>query len=146
MPTYEYRCPACEIVSEIVHSIKEDPVFHCTVCSTDGKTVVLERMISKGIGFTFKEWTEPMSYKMKREKRSLGAKLETKQIERYGSGPRLQPNVGGVEVDSWSDAQKVAKECGMNESSYEGVIEKEKKTSKISGVDDAKWKAAKEKA
>jgi len=54
------------------------------------------------------------------------------------------PNVGGVTVDTWSDASKLAKESGMNAESYKPMIEKEKSTSKISGIDDKTWKAAKE--
>ena len=75
-----------------------------------------------------------------------GAELGVKQIERYSNSASLQPNVAGMEVESWSDAQKVAKEAGLRPETYEPIIEKEKKISKISGVDDTKWKAAKAEA
>jgi predicted double-glycine peptidase len=52
--------------------------------------------------------------------------------------------VAGVEQESWSDAAKLAKEAGLSADSYQPLIEKEKRTSKISGVDDAVWKKAKE--
>ena len=52
--------------------------------------------------------------------------------------------MGGLEQSSWSDAAKLAKEAGMNAESYKPLIEKEQRTSKVSGVDDAKWKKAKE--
>jgi hypothetical protein len=85
-----------------------------------------------------KDWKEER-YRLKRS-----ANMGVKQIERYGSGPRVKPNVAGVEVDSWSDAAKMAKEAGLNADSYTPMIEKEKRVSKISNIDDAAWKKAKE--
>lgn len=35
MPAYDYYCPKCEILIEITHSIKEDPVFECSECHTE---------------------------------------------------------------------------------------------------------------
>lgn len=149
MPTYEYKCPQCNVIYEIVHSIKEDPEFYCTKdnCIASGKDIKLKRIISfnnNGSGFIIKGWTESQHYKYKREKIKQNAILEKKQIERYGSGPSLRPNVGGLEVDSWSDAKKLAKESGLNTSSYDQHIQNEKNISKTSGVNDTKWKAAKE--
>jgi len=143
MPTYEYRCEDCKKVTEIIHSIKESPVFECQECLKIDKHIVLERLISFGAGFIFKQWTESMAWKTKRDKAHANNELGVKQIERYAGGPSLQPNVAGMEVDSWSEAQKVAKEAGMRPETYEPLIEKEKRVSKISGVDDTKWKAAK---
>ena len=39
----------------------------------------------------------------------------------------MAPNIAGVRTDSWSDAQKMAKEAGMNHESYTPFVEKEKK-------------------
>lgn len=142
MPTYEYRCNACGTIEEIVHSIKDSPTFRCKKCSSSEP---LERLISfNRDGFFFRGGTETTAWKEKRHRHKRQAELGVKQVERWGSGPRLQPNVAGMEVDSWSDAAKVAKEAGMNADSYQPHIEKEKGTSKISGVNDATWKAVKE--
>jgi len=147
MPTYEYHCNECQADVEIVHSIKEDPVIVCEICKREGKLHPMERQISNNIGgFIIKGWTEAMAWKTKRDKMKTGAELGVKQIERYSNSARLQPNVAGMEVESWSDAQKVAKEAGLRPETYEPIIEKEKKISKISGVDDTKWKAAKAEA
>jgi putative FmdB family regulatory protein len=147
MPLYDYKCPTCGAVTEQTHSIKESPSIPCPECEKTGSTVVMERMISLNRnGFIVKGFTEAMSWKVKRDRMKNNAELGMKQIERYGNGTRLQPNVAGMETDSWSDAQKVAKEAGMNADSYEPLIEKEKSVSKISGVDDSKWKAAKAEA
>lgn len=147
MPTYEYRCPECKLVMDVTHSIKEDPDIFCPSGKHPGEgSVKMERLISfnKSGGFIFKQMTESQVHKLGRDKRKQNLDLEKRQIERYGSGPRLQPNVAGMEVDSWSDAKKLASEAGMNTASYDTMINKESVISKSSGVDDSKWKAAKE--
>lgn len=146
MPTYEYRCPSCGVVREIVHSIKEAPQIRCEACTGDEVSPVMERLISRNsAGFIFKTWTPSMAYKESRSRHRKNADLEMRQLERYGSGPRLQPNVAGHEVDTWSDAAKLAKEAGMSTESYQPMIEREKTISKVSNVDDRKWKKAKDK-
>lgn len=148
MPTYEYRCNNCSLVHEVIHSIKETPDILCPRCEEEHKEVKMERLISLNLngGFFFKQWTEAQTYKISRDKRKQNTELEMRQIERYGSGPKLQPNVAGVATESWSDAKKLASEAGMSTSSYDSLIVKEQNTSKISGIDDRKWKAAKEAA
>lgn len=146
MPTYEYKCPECNIVMEVTHSIKETPDIFCpSENHPEDSKIKMERLISRNsAGFIFKQWTEAQTFKIGRDKRKQNADLEVRQIERYGSGPKLQPNVAGMEVDSWSDAKKVASEAGMSTASYDSLIAKESSVSKTSGVDDKKWKAAKE--
>jgi putative FmdB family regulatory protein len=146
MPTYEYKCPECNIVMEVTHSIKKTPDIFCPSDNhPEDSKIKMERLISRNsAGFIFKQWTEAQTFKIGRDKRKQNADLEVRQIERYGSGPRLQPNVAGMEVDSWSDAKKVASEAGMSTTSYDSLIAKESSVSKTSGVDDKKWKAAKE--
>ena len=145
MPTYEYGCRECGNIDEVVHSIKKSPEIKCSKCSENGKEVVMERLISQNYGgFIFKGGTASMAWKEKRLRNKKSANLDVKQIDRWGEGHRIQPNVAGHEVDSWSDASKLAKEAGMNTDSYKPMIEKEKRVSKSSGVDDTKWKAAKD--
>lgn len=50
MPTYEYRCTACEHAWEEFQSIKADPTKKCPEC---GKNKA-ERIISAGGGIIFK--------------------------------------------------------------------------------------------
>jgi putative FmdB family regulatory protein len=149
MPTYDYQCPDCKFIMEVTHSIKESPAIFCpTAKHPGGRSIKMERLISlnKSGGFIFKQWTESQVYKIGRDKRKQNNELDMRQIERYGSGPKLKPNVAGVETESWSDAKKLASEAGMNTASYETHVAKESNTSKISGIDDRKWKAAKEAA
>jgi len=50
MPTYEYKCDACEHTFETFQSITEEPVRICPIC---GKKKV-RRLISAGGGLLFK--------------------------------------------------------------------------------------------
>lgn len=146
MPTYEYGCHECGYIYEIVHSIKVSPEIECSKCAEKGNKSVMERLISKNFGgFIFKGGTPSMAWKEKRNRHKSNANLDVKQIDRWGEGPTIQPNVAGHEVNSWKDASKLAKEAGLNTESYKPMIEKEKRVSKASGVDDKKWKAAKDK-
>jgi putative FmdB family regulatory protein len=50
MPTYEYKCTACDFRFEAFQSITEDPVKRCPACGEDK----VERLISAGGGLLFK--------------------------------------------------------------------------------------------
>lgn len=141
MPTYDYQCPECKYTEEQIHSMTVSPEIICPKCN--GQKTVMKRLFSPPL-FTVKGGTETTHYREKRNRLRNNRELEKRQIERYGSGPRIKPNVAGVETDSWSDAAKLAKEAGMSTESYQPMIEKEKHTSKTSNIDDRAWKKAKE--
>jgi putative FmdB family regulatory protein len=141
---YDYKCPVCGYVEEEYHSMKEEPVFLCPKCKSTGSEIRRERQFSLGAGFIIRGGTEATHWKNKRDHLAKRDRLGTRQIDRWGTGPKLQPNVAGIETDNWEDASKLAKEAGINEESYEPMIEKEKHVSKVSGVDDRAWKKAKE--
>jgi putative FmdB family regulatory protein len=146
MATYDYQCSECNFKEEQIHSMKENPLFFCPICKEDGKEIQMKKVFTINTsGFIIKGGTEAINWKEKRHHIKKNKELSIRQIERYGtSGVKLKPNVGGLEQESWSDAAKLAKEAGMNADSYKPMIEKEQRTSKISGIDDAKWKKAKE--
>jgi putative FmdB family regulatory protein len=50
MPTYEYKCRACDHRFEAFQSITEEPVRLCPHCGAED----VERLISAGGGFLFK--------------------------------------------------------------------------------------------
>lgn len=50
MPTYEYKCTACDYRFEAFQSITEDPVKTCPTCGANK----VERLISAGGGLLFK--------------------------------------------------------------------------------------------
>ena len=142
MPTYEYRCGSCNHVQEELHSIKSEPDIFCEECES---VKPLTRMISNNPGgFVVKGDSSTKLWKESRLRRKKNADLELKQIERYGNGPKLQPNVAGQETESWSDAQKLAKEAGIDPKTYDSHVSVEKNTSSTGNIDDRKWKKAKE--
>lgn len=124
MPTYEYSCPACKKVEEQIHPISKSPEFKCIECK-----VVMERMISiNSAGFIMRYGTPAIHYREKRQRKKKSEIMRKQQRERWGSTvSKLTPNIAGVETGSWSDAQKMAKEAGMNHESYTPFVEKEKK-------------------
>ena len=143
MPTYDYRCHGCGKIREEIHSMKESPDFSCSECSCSDP---MERLISRNDAglFFIQGFTPGKAMKESVRQRKKNAEMSLRQIERYGSGNNLIPNVGGKEFGSWSEAAKAAKSEGKKDSTYERVIQSEKVTSKVSGVNDSAWKKAKE--
>ena len=81
-------------------------------------------MIFKGDGWSTK------NERIKRQMRAKNKKLDARSNEMKRDtnvGGTLAPNVDGERVDSWSDAQKLAKSKGKNTDSYEPLVQKEKK-------------------
>lgn len=81
-------------------------------------------MIFKGDGWSTK------NERIKAQMRKKNEKLDARQNEMRNDtnvGGRLTPNVDGERVDSWSEAQKLAKSKGKETASYEPLIQKEKK-------------------
>lgn len=124
MPTYDYSCEKCGHKTEEIHRISEKPVFKCSSCQNE-----MVKLISlNGTGFILKGGTPAIHYREKRQRLKKREELGKRQTARYGHlSPRIQPNIAGVETGSWSDAQKMAKEAGMNHESFTPWVEKEKK-------------------
>ena len=65
MPTYDYKCPKCETVFEVVHKMSARHVAKCPKCGTRA-----ERQLSGGHGIVFKgTGFYETDYKRKGEKR-----------------------------------------------------------------------------
>lgn len=60
MPRYDYQCPHCEMVFEVMHGITEDPVYACPGpeacknCPAEGDPPILERMICTNFSVVMK--------------------------------------------------------------------------------------------
>lgn len=122
MPTYEYRCDQCGIVEEHIHRMSEFPDIKCKDCD-----IKMTRLISKNIaGFSIRGGSSSIHWREKRNRIKNSEYLKKKQKDKYGE-LKVQPNIAGVQVDSWSDAQKMAKEAGMDHESYTPYVEAEKK-------------------
>jgi putative FmdB family regulatory protein len=144
MPSYDYKCEHCGNVQEVIHRISEDPIISCPKCLQQDVKIPMTRLISGGAGFNLGS-TETMAWREKRNRAKNSAKIELKQMEHWQSGNKLVPNVGGEVTGSWSEAAKLAREQGKDSLSYTQKVVEERSTSKDSGVNDSKWKAAKDK-
>lgn len=123
MPRYDYKCSKCEQIEEHLHSMKESPEIKCSSCGGS-----MERQIAPNFaGFNIKGGTASIHWKEKRQRIKKSEELEKRQRARYGDGPKVAPNIAGVRTESWSDAQKLAKECGIDSKSYDAHVAKENK-------------------
>jgi putative FmdB family regulatory protein len=137
---YDYKCTKCDKVEEQYHGMKETPEFFCSKCDSP----MIRIFTINRTGFIIKGEAPSKVIKEQRYRQKHNADLGVRQLERYGTGPKPVPNVGGEEVGSWSEAAKLAKDKGLDTKSYEPMISKEKSISKVSGIDDTTWKKAKE--
>lgn len=123
MPSYDYRCNKCDYVEEHIHRMSENPEIKCPEC----KEKMVRLFSASAGGFIFKGGTPSINDREKRLRKKRSEKLRKKQEERRAESPQIKPNIAGVQTDSWSDAQKLAKEAGMNHESYTPFVEKERK-------------------
>jgi len=77
------------------------------------------------VGFIIKGGTPAMDWKETRNRMKKRESVSERQKQRW-KGPRVAPNIAGVEQESWADCQKLAKECGLDHESYKPMVEKEK--------------------
>jgi len=96
----------------------------CPDCNTNNPKLFkpTRNFILKGDGWAGK------NHKIKQQMREKNKKLDarTAEMKRDASNVALAPNVNGERVDSWSEAQKLARSKGKNTESYEPHIAKEK--------------------
>lgn len=123
MPVYDYHCDSCGDTKEVIHRMLETPVVSCS-CGEKMKKVF---SLNVG-GFIIKGGTPTSHWKEKRLRMKKSEELAVKQQARKGSLPNVKPNIAGYETSTWSDAQKLAKEAGMNHESYQPFVDKEKKS------------------
>ena len=130
MPAYTYRCKNCQNEYKLYNVpmsdyMKEQP---CPECGTlNVKSFQPTRnFILKGDGWAGK------NHRIKQQMRAKNKKLDarTNEMKRDAPSVSLAPNVDGERVDSWSEAQKLAKSQGKSTESYEPHIAKEKASKK----------------
>jgi len=80
-------------------------------------------VIFKGDGWTTK------NLRIKGQMQRKNERLDKKMMEMRGDGKYegVVPNVAGERTDSWSDAQKLAKDRGLDAGSYDSIVDKERK-------------------
>ena len=120
MPIYEYECK-CGCNFEKMLKISEcSDLPSCPECGSleTHKLVTRSQVIFKGDGWVSK------NLRVKSQMEAKNRKLGDKQKERHHA-PSLVPNVNGERVDSWREAQKLAKSKGKDTASYEKAIRSE---------------------
>ena len=125
MPFYEYECKSCGYQFEKLLKFSQcDEVQECPECNSKEtkKLISLAGFVLKGDGWPGK------NLRIRGQMAEKNRRLDVKQNERKRDQPhvKLAPNVGGERVDSWSDAQKLAKSQGKNTASYDQLVRKEK--------------------
>lgn len=125
MPTYEYRCPKCEIVVERTLKITQFGTLQtCEDCST-----VLEHQVPDGVGMVLKGdgWVGK-NLRVRGQMSQKNQRLAQKSTERFREAPgmKLVPNVDGERVESWAEAKAFAASKGKNASSYDALVNSEK--------------------
>ena len=121
MATYDFLCPECEHTQDVRATISEAEKIHppCGKCGAPtSKTFIASNF--RGQFCLRGEWDGKLDRETKyRERRSK--ELAKKQKDNHHI-PRLQPNVNGEQVASWSDAKKLAKDKGYDTTHYEDKV------------------------
>jgi putative FmdB family regulatory protein len=126
---YPYKCSKCE--HEYICSIPMDDYKipqPCPECGVKNEKLFrpTRNFILKGDGWAGKN--SRINQQMREKNKKLDAR--TAEMKRDAPNVTLAPNVDGERVDSWSDAQKLAKSKGKSTESYEPMIAKEKESKK----------------
>lgn len=122
MPTYEYECPSCgEWFEKFLSITSSDDPQTCSCGSVGEKRISPPNFILKGDGWTGKE-LKVNGQMMKRRQKVL----ERQSVREREANIHLAPNVAGERVDTWSEAQKLARSKGLDSSSYDPLVRKEK--------------------
>jgi putative FmdB family regulatory protein len=124
MAIYEYQClnEECGEEFELLLPMSEcDTPQVCPVCGADTEKLVSQSdFILKGDGWFGKAHRVEGQMLKRREK------VKQKMRDHVDPGYTSVPNVNGEETGTWSEAKKLAKDKGLNASSYDSMIQKEK--------------------
>lgn len=125
MPLYSHECQECEHRFDVWCKMDErNEPAECPECkAVDSKPVITQiNFITPGDGWASK------NNRIQSQMRKKNERLREKGRERSREQPvaTLAPNVDGVRTESWSDAQKLARDKGKDTSTYAPMVAKEK--------------------
>lgn len=123
MPTYEYKCKKCENQFEKVLRISQSKESQsCPECGS-GETF----KIFTTCNFVLKGSFPGKDLKIDRQMAAKNRVLDKKQsiLKKESPIATLVPNVGGEQVESWSEAKKLAKDKGLDTKSFDSYVKKE---------------------
>ena len=128
MPIYQYECQSCETQFEAMATIaKREAPQECPDC---GSLDSLKIITAVNLNFPGDGWVTKnnrVAGQMRDKNNRLRGKEE--DFSRSGQVPKLVPNVGGEQVDNWSEASKLAESKGKDNSGYDRIARKEKAAS-----------------
>lgn len=129
MPIYAFLCEDCdEHFDEHLKLAEYDTPQKCPSCDSGHtrRRVTVPRFNLPGDGWASKNG------RIRAQMRKKHARLDALSEVRRREAPvaTLRPNVGGEQVDSWSEAKRLAGSQGKNTSSYDPHIRKEKDDAK----------------
>lgn len=128
MPIYEYRCEPCdEDFERMLPVSRYDEPQTCEECGTIAQKLLTPVNFNlPGDGWASKNG------RIAGQRAASRAKAGVKQNEmvRDAPGVKLVPNVGGERVESWSEAQSLAKSLGKDTTSYAPKIAAEQAAKK----------------
>lgn len=123
MPSYTFQCTSCERqYNKFLAISQHSQPQPCPFCQSAGERVL------KPMSFNLKgdDWAGKTITVLDERKRK-NAYLDSKQdAYRRDCPTSLVPNVGGEIVDTWADAKQLAKEKGIDSTSYEARAVEEK--------------------
>lgn len=125
MPTYRYECQSCRLVFEDMFKVSESDNIPCKDCKGETKKL----LFAVGVNFPGDGWATKngrINAQMRKKNERLDERSREKLHYEIGKKiPSLAPNVNGERTETWSDAQKLAKDKGLSASSYEPLVQKE---------------------
>lgn len=124
MPIYEFQCEECELEFERVLSFADYAAPQsCPECQGACKKLVSScDFVLKGDDWPGK------AIRVKDQMKKKNARLDRKMKDHHAPPlGKLVPNVNGEQVDTWSDAKKLAASKGKDTDSFAPLVEKEKR-------------------
>lgn len=124
MPVYFYQCKECDNEFVVTKKMSQyNTPENCPECSAPDciKVPAMPQVMFKGDGWIDKNNRISKQMEMKNQKLAV----RENEMKREAPSVKLVPNVDGERVDSWSDAQKLAKDKGKNTESYNDLVKKE---------------------
>lgn len=128
MPIYTYHCDACdESFDRVLPMSQFDKPQTCATCGVVAK----KQVTAVNFNLPGDDWASKNG-RIARQRAASRAKAGVKQGEmvRDAPGVKLVPNVNGERVESWAEAQSLAKSLGKNTSSYAPKIAAEQAAKK----------------
>lgn len=125
MPIYVYECGDCGVrFDEMIRLADYDTAeVSCGACGSKNTERIITPVNFNLPGDSWPSKNNRIAGQMRRKNKRLSQRQD--DMKRDGFVPKLVPNVGGEQTDSWQDAKKLAKDKGRDTSGYDAMVRKE---------------------